>query len=278
MAQAKSSVSVDELPYEPTSLKIFLDEWAEKYNRPDFIPTDPISIPHLFSDKQDREIAGLFAATMAWGQRVTILKNARKLMEWMDFAPHEFILNHTESDLKPFASFVHRTFNGDDCLFFISALQKIYTSYGDLESVFAEGLKSSGDMPGAISHFRQVMLSADHLPRSRKHLPDPQKGSAAKRLNMFLRWMVRRDNRGVDFGIWRSILPSQLLCPLDVHSGRTARTLGLLSRSQDDIQSVTELTYALKKMNPEDPVLYDFALYGLGVFEKGLPIPENLKR
>jgi uncharacterized protein (TIGR02757 family) len=259
------------------SLKAFLDEKVEKYNRPEFIASDPISIPHRFSNKQDREIAGLFAATLAWGQRVTILRNAERLMQWMDFAPFDFIINHQSADLKPFCSFVHRTFNGDDCLFFIAALHEIYSTRDDLESVFVEGLERSGHMEGAISHFRRVMLSTDHLPRSRKHLPDPMQGSASKRINMYLRWMVRTDDRGVDFGHWKKISPSKLLCPLDVHSGRTARSLGLLSRLQDDNKAVNELTEALRKLNPRDPVSYDFALYGLGVFEKGATIPGNLK-
>lgn len=259
------------------SLKAFLDAKVEMYNRPDFIAADPISIPHRFSEKKDREIAGLFAATLAWGQRVTILKNAERLMQWMDFAPYDFIVNHRSSDLKPFVSFVHRTFNGDDCLFFIAALREIYSTRPDLESVFVEGFAHSGEMTGAISHFRQVMLSTDHLPRSRKHLPDPMQGSASKRINMYLRWMIRKDDCGVDFGQWKKISPSNLLCPLDVHSGRTARSLGLLTRMQDDCKAVIELTEGLKELNPADPIAYDFALYGIGVFEKGTSIPENLK-
>ncbi len=258
-------------------LKAFLDEKVEKYNQTAFIASDPISIPHRFIEKKDREIAGFFAATLAWGQRVTILKNADRLMQWMDFTPFDFIVNHRPADLKPFLSFVHRTFNGDDCLFFIAALREIYSTRPDLESVFVEGLERFGDMAGAISHFRRVMLSTEHLPRSRKHLPDPMQGSASKRINMYLRWMVRADNCGVDFGIWEKIPPSELLCPLDVHSGRTARSLGLLNRLQDDMKAVIELSERLRELNPEDPVSYDFALYGLGVFEKGAAIPENLK-
>ena len=259
------------------SLKAFLDGKVDRYNRPDFIASDPISIPHRFSEKKDREIAGLFAATLAWGQRVTILKNAERLMQWMDFSPYDFIVNHRTSDLKLFASFVHRTFNGDDCLFFIAALREIYSTRPDLASVFAEGLERFGDMAGAISHFRQVMLCSEHLSRSRKHLPDPLQGSASKRINMYLRWMIRKDDCGVDFGQWDKISPSKLLCPLDVHSGRTARALGLLMRPQDDIKAALELTDRLKELNPEDPISYDFALYGIGVFEKGTSIPENLK-
>lgn len=250
-------------------LKKLLDGYVEKYNRPGFIASDPISIPHLFTDKKDREIAGFFAASIAWGQRTTILNNAQKLMQWMDFAPHQFIMQHADADLKPFSGFVHRTFNGDDCLFFIAALRYIYQHYPSMEAVFSEGLRvSDKDMFEAISHFRQVMMQVEHLPRSRKHLPNPDAGSAAKRMNMFLRWMVRNDKKGVDFGIWETISPALLLCPLDVHSGRTARKLGLLNRTQDDRRAVEELTGSLRLLNPKDPVQYDFALYGLGVFEK----------
>lgn len=249
-------------------LKSFLDGYVNTYNKPSFIATDPISIPHRYTDKRDREIAGFLAASIAWGQRTTILNNARKLMEWMDHAPHQFILQHSSADLKPFAGFVHRTFNGDDCLYFMAALRHIYTHYSDMEAVFAEGLAAKGDMFGTIHHFRTVFLVEEHLPRTRKHLPNPEAGAAAKRINMFLRWMVRNDGKGVDFGCWKTISPSVLLCPLDVHSGRTARKLGLLTRTQDDRRAVEELTGSLRLLNPNDPVAYDFALYGLGVFEK----------
>lgn len=249
-------------------IKSFLDQYVKKYNNPSFIETDPISIPHLFTDKRDREIAGFLAASIAWGQRTTILNNARKLMQWMDHTPYQFIMEHTEKDLKPFSSFVHRTFNGDDCLYFMAALKKIYTDYPDMESVFVEGLKSSGEMFDAISHFRRVFFQEEHMRRTQKHVSNPEVGAAAKRLNMFLRWMVRNDNMGVDFGCWTRISPALLLCPLDVHSGRTARKLGLLTRTQDNRKAVEALTGSLRLLHPKDPVQYDFALYGLGVFEK----------
>lgn len=249
-------------------LKAFLDMYVQKYNKPSFIASDPISIPHLFTDKRDREIAGFLAASIAWGQRTTILNNAKKLMQWMDFAPFQFITQHAEADLKPFAGFVHRTLNGDDMLYFISALKNVYAVYGDMEALFLEGIRQDGEMYTAISHFRHFFLSSEHLKRTEKHVPNPASGAAAKRLNMFLRWMVRTDEEGVDFGCWSSVPPSALLCPLDVHSGRTARKLGLLTRSQDDRKAVEELTGSLRLLCPKDPVQYDFALYGLGVFEK----------
>lgn len=249
-------------------LKAFLDPVVKKYNNASFIETDPISIPHRFTDKRDREIAGFLSASIAWGQRTTILNNARKLMQWMDNAPYDFITQHSEKDLKPFSTFVHRTFNGDDCLYFMAALRKIYSDHADMEAVFAEGVSVHGNMFGAITHFREVFLGGEHLRRTQKHVPNPEAGAAAKRINMFLRWMVRNDQAGVDFGCWEKISPSLLLCPLDVHSGRTARKLGLLTRTQDDRRAVEELTGSLRSLNPKDPVAYDFALYGLGVFEK----------
>lgn len=258
---------LDNFRQSPEKLRDFLDGYVRKYNTSDFISSDPISIPHLFTKKQDREIAGFLSATIAWGQRTTILKNARKLMVWMDDAPYDFIINHSENDLKPFASFVHRTFNGDDMLFFISGLKHIYTRYADMEAVFSETIDGE-DMFGGITHFRNVFFETEHLHRTLKHVPNPESGSASKRMNMFLRWMVRKDGAGVDFGCWESLSPSLLLCPLDVHSGRSARKLGLLQRIQDDRKAVKELTESLKVLCPQDPVKYDFALYGLGVFEK----------
>lgn len=255
-------------PENAQELKRFLDVYVKKYNTPDFISTDPISIPHRFVEKRDREIAGFFAATLAWGQRVTILKNADRLMQGMGNEPYRFITEHRPTDLKPFTQFVHRTFNGDDCLGFIHALREVYRNYPDMEALFYEGLQQRGDMMGAISHVKEVFFRTEHLPRTRKHLSDPETGSAAKRINMFLRWMVREDHAGVDFGCWKNISPSVLICPLDVHSGRTARKLGLLTRTQDDRKAAEELTGSLRLLNPKDPVQYDFALYGLGVFEK----------
>jgi len=247
-------------------LKNFLDEKAAEYNNPGFIGTDPISIPHLFSKKEDIEITGFLAATIAWGQRPTILKNARQLALWMDDAPHSFILDFTKADLKPFRKFVHRTFNGEDAVYFLQALQHIYRSHGGLEAVFAEGLKNGG-LQDAITYFRSAFFEPEHPARTRKHVADPSRNASAKRICMYLRWMVRKDDRGVDFGIWRTILPSVLYAPLDLHSGATARKLGLLTRRQDDWKSVAELTANLRLLDSSDPVKYDFALYGLGVFE-----------
>lgn len=250
-------------------LQELLDSRVEHYNRPDFIESDPISIPHRFSKKEDIEIAGFLAATIAWGQRPTIIRNALQLMEWMNEAPHDFILHATEKDLSPFYDFKHRTFNGEDCVFFLTTLQNIYRHHGGLEDAFSSHIsKEDTTVFKGITGFRNLFFSLDHLPRTRKHVSEPANKSAAKRLNMYLRWMVRNDNKGVDFGLWKKINPAQLCCPLDVHSGRTARHLKLLKRKASDWQAVEELTTSLKKFDPEDPVKYDFALFGLGVFEK----------
>lgn len=236
------------------------------YNRPDFIASDPISVPHHFTRKEDIEISGFLTATIAWGQRPTIIKNANRLMELMDFAPYQFISQHEPKDRERFRSFVHRTFNYDDTLYFLHSLQRIYTLYGGLEQVMAiRG--SEHNTKKALARFREVFFSSDHLSRTTKHVSDPYKNSSCKRLNMFLRWMVRKDDAGVDFGLWESAGMAQLSCPLDVHSGNTARKLGLLTRRQNDWKAVEELDTALRKLDPEDPVKYDFALFGLGVFE-----------
>jgi uncharacterized protein (TIGR02757 family) len=249
-------------------LKEFLNDQVAIFNRPDFIPIDPISIPHRFTQKEDIEISGFLTATIAWGQRPVILKNATRLMQLMDDAPHDFILNAVSSDFKIFNPFVHRTFNGDDCIYFLQALQSIYKKQGGLETLFADALKKSeGDMAKAI-HLARAAFFSFRLPgRTAKHFADPIRNSSAKRINMYLRWMVRNDKRGVDFGIWKKIKPSQLYCPLDVHSGRVARELGLLSRKQDDWKAVEELTGNLRLLDAIDPVKYDFALFGMGVGE-----------
>ncbi|MEM9052615.1 MAG: TIGR02757 family protein [Bacteroidota bacterium] len=246
-----------------------LVEKSVEYNHPDFIQTDPIQIPHRFSKKEDIEISGFLAAVIAWGQRVTIINNSNRLMEWMDNSPHDFILSHSESDLKPFISFVHRTFNGDDCLTFILALKNLYENHGGLEKAIGKSFESDSQTPGSgWSNFKELFFEVPHLKRTRKHLPDPSKGSAAKRMNMYLRWMVRQDEAGVDFGIWSSMNPSQLYIPLDVHTGRVARKLKLLKRKQDDWKAVLELNEQLRRINPQDPVHCDFGLFGLGAFEK----------
>jgi uncharacterized protein (TIGR02757 family) len=249
------------------NIKGFLEEKYLLYNNKSFIPTDPIQIPHLFSKKEDIEVAGFFAATIAWGQRKSIIANSKKLMEWMDNSPHEFILGHNTKDLEPFKRFVHRTYNGTDCVFFIRSLQNIYKKHGGLEDAFAKGIKKNENIKQAITRFRDLFLKTKHEKRSEKHVSNPDSGSSAKRLCMYLRWMVRKDKCGVDFGIWNKISPSQLCLPLDVHTGNVSRRLGLLKRKQDDWKAVEEITSVLKQFDPKDPVKYDFALFGLGAFE-----------
>ncbi len=251
-----------------SELKSFLDEKYDLYNRETFIDTDPIQIPKRFTKKEDIEIAGFLAATIAWGQRPTIIKNAKKLMQWMDEAPHDFVLNAEDSDLNIFAEFKHRTFNGEDAIFFIKSLQNIYKNHGGLETVFSKPSANDGDAKDALAHFREVFFSIDHPSRTEKHVSNVLKKSSAKRLNMFLRWMVRNDKRSVDFGIWKKMSPADLYLPLDVHTGRVGRKLGLLKRNQDDWPAVAEITQSLRQLDPMDPVKYDFALFGLGIFEK----------
>ncbi len=248
-------------------IKDFLEAKYLQYNQPDFIFTDPISIPHRFKKKEDIEISAFLTATIAWGQRITILKNARQLLSLMDDNPHDFILNFTNDDLKPFEKFCHRTFNGHDAQFFLTSLQNIYRHHDGLEGLF-KIKKKDKNVKEAISHARKIFFQPDHFKRTEKHFSDPKQKSASKRINMFLRWMVRKDKNGVDFGIWKGISPAQLICPLDVHSGRVARKLGLLKRKQSDWQAAEELTAKLRLLDPNDPVKYDFALFGLGVFEK----------
>jgi len=255
-----------------SDLKDFLDSRVRLYNDTGFIETDPISIPHLFTRKQDIEIAGLFAAVLAWGQRITIIKKSRQLMEWMDHSPYDFILNHQENDLKKFTAFKHRTFNATDLLYFLHFLQYHYNRSDSLEEAFSP-VDNPGGQPVAMKarliSFHEYFFSLDHAPtRTRKHISTPVNGSACKRLNMYLRWMVRKDLQGVDFGIWKNITPDQLICPLDVHVERVARKLKLIQRKQTDWKAAKELTNNLKKLDPEDPVKYDYALFGLGVIEK----------
>jgi len=250
-------------------LKEFLDEKYHLYNRKEFIQTDPISIPHQFSKKEDIEIAGFLSATIAWGQRTTILKNANEIVQKMDFAPHQFILNFKPAELSIFDQFVHRTFNAQDLKVFLLSLQRIYRKYGSLEALINHySTTEQTELSLAISLWRAEFFKVEHQPRTLKHFSDPLKGSASKRISMFLRWMVRKDEYGVDFGLWKSVSSEILTCPLDVHSGRVARKLGLLSRTQDDWKAASELTKKLKTFDPSDPVKYDFALFGLGVFEK----------
>lgn len=247
-------------------LKEFLDEKVELYNRPDFIVTDPIQIPHSFSVKEDIEISAFLAATIAWGNRKMIINNAKKLMNILGNSPYDFVMNHSEENLENLHSFVHRTFNGQDAVTFIKALQNIYKNHNGLESVFYQ-FQNQKDQTESISNFKKVFFEIPHLPRTTKHISDPLNKSAAKRLNMMLRWLCRQDNKGVDLGIWKTINPAHLSCPLDVHSGNVARKLGLLSRKQNDAKALAELDQNLRKLDPNDPVKYDFALFGLGVFE-----------
>lgn len=249
-----------------TELKAFLDTKVAQYNNPKFIESDPIQIPHAFSKKEDIEISGFLTATIAWGNRKSINNNAKRLMDLLDNSPYDFVLNHTKTDLEKLEPFVHRTFNGNDCMQFITSLQHIYKNHNGLESVFTTHTKNDSTQP-AISKFKSIFFEIEHLQRTQKHISDPLKNSAAKRINMFLRWMVRQDKAGVDFGIWTKLSPSALSCPLDVHSGNVARKLGLLSRKQNDGKALLELDTALRKLDPKDPVKYDFALFGLGVFE-----------
>lgn len=248
-------------------LKSFLDEKVLLYNNPKFIESDPIQIPHQFSAKEDIEIAGFLVATIAWGNRKSIINNGNRIMTLLGNSPYDFVMSHSENDLEKLSGFVHRTFNGTDLQCFIRSLKNIYLNHGGLEAVFAKHAEPHS-MQKSIHEFRKVFFGLDHLPRTEKHLSDPLKNSAAKRINMFLRWMVRESNTGVDFGIWKSVKSSQLSCPLDVHSGNVARKLGLLQRTQNDAKALSELDISLRKMDAEDPVKYDFALFGLGVFEK----------
>ena len=249
-----------------TELKDFLDSKVEQYNNPKFIESDPIQIPHTFSIKEDIEIAGFLTATIAWGNRKSIINNANKLMGLLDNSPYDFIINHQETDLEKLHPFVHRTFNGNDCIQFIKSLNYIYKTYGGLESVFYKYAEKDS-LQKAISSFKHIFFEIEHLQRTQKHISDPLKNSAAKRINMFLRWMVRNDNTGVDFGIWKTLSPAQLSCPLDVHSGNVGRKLNLINRKQNDAKALLELDTNLRLLDYKDPVKYDFALFGLGVFE-----------
>lgn len=247
-------------------LKEFLDAKWEQYEHPDFIKDDPIQIPHHFSLKQDIEIAGFLTASIAWGNRKSIITNATKMMQLMDEAPYDFVLNYHEKDLCRFDGFVHRTFNGDDMKTFVRALGRLYRAYQSLEGFFA-GHAIDGSLQTAIAAFKRAFFQDFPDNRATKHVADPSRGSSAKRINMWLRWMVRSADRGVDFGIWKNIPPAWLSCPLDVHTGRIARQLGLLNRKQNDAKALMELDANLRYLDPTDPVKYDFALFGLGVHE-----------
>lgn len=248
-------------------LKNFLDEKVEEFNRPNFIETDPIQVPKQFSEKENIEIAGFLTATISWGNRPAIIKNALRLMAMLGNQPYSFILNASEDEISTLQHFVHRTFNGSDCIYFIHSLRNIYTNHGGLQAVFETGFKRDGTVKSALAHFYRVFFELDGE-RTRKHISNVEKGAAAKRLNMYLRWMVRTDEKGVDFGLWKGIRTSELMLPLDVHTGNVGRKLGLLKRKSSDWKAVVELTESLRKFDTNDPVKYDFALFGLGVFEK----------
>ena len=248
-------------------LKSFLDLKVEMYNRNSFIASDPIQIPHQFSKKEDIEIAGFLSATIAWGNRTMIIRNSNKMMEIMDNSPFDFIMNHSEKDLVSITNFVHRTFNSIDLQYFIKSLQNIYQNHGGLECIL-KPLKGDINYQNSITEFKTIFFELQHEVRTEKHISNPLKNSAAKRIHMYLRWMVRKDTKGVDFGLWKTHSPAFLSCPLDVHSGNVARKLGILTRKQNDWKAVHELDTKLRSFDLKDPVKYDFALFGLGVFEK----------
>ncbi len=249
-------------------LKNFLDSKVEQFNRPEFIELDPISIPHQYKKKQDIEIAGLLTAVLAWGQRVTVINKSKELLSLMDNSPHDFLLQHKLADLKPFEKFKHRTFNATDALYFVEALKSIYLKHFTMEEAFLVSA-SEPDVGAGLINFHNLFFSlADFPNRTKKHVSTPERKSACKRINMYLRWMVRNDKKGVDFGLWKKISPSQLICPLDLHVERVARKLKLITRKQVDWEAAIELTSNLKLLDPSDPVKYDFALFGLGIVEK----------
>jgi len=254
-------------PIHLNELKEFLDEKVILYNQPKFIESDPIQIPHLFSVKEDIEIIGFLTATIAWGNRKSIINNGKRLANIMGNSPYDFVMNFSENDIDKISGFVHRTFNDIDLGYFLKALRHIYSEHNGLENVF-KNYEQPLTLQPAIHEFKQLFFSLpQHPQRTQKHVSDPLKNSAAKRINMFLRWMVRYDDTGVDFGAWKTLSPSQLSCPLDVHSGNVARKLGLLNRKQNDGKALAELDTSLRLLDKDDPVRYDFALFGLGIFE-----------
>ncbi len=253
----------------PHSLKSFLDKKVDEYNQPSFIPVDPICVPHAFTKKQDIEIAGFFAAVFAWGNRSTIISKSKELLRLMDNAPHQFLIGHTDKDLNNLLHFKHRTFTTTDLLYFINFLQYHYNNHASLEIAFIPHKNKPVVIEDSLNYFHQYFFSLPDTPlRTKKHIAAPFKNSTCKRLNMFLRWMVRNDNQGVDFGIWKKIKPADLICPIDLHVGRVARKLNLIKRKQTDWLTAIELTENLKKFDAKDPVKYDFALFSLGVGEK----------
>lgn len=252
----------------PEKVRVVLEEFYERYNQPGFVSNDPVSVPHRFSSRQDIEIAGFFAAILGWGQRVTIINKCNDLLNRMDNAPHEFVLKKNERDLRKLETFIHRTFNGTDLLYFVEFLGNFYADHDSLEDAFLDDGKDDSGSPAyrSLASFNRRFFSLPHIPvRTRKHVASPARNASCKRLNMYLRWMVRLDRRGVDFGIWTKLRPADLMCPLDVHVERSSRMLGLLTRKQRDWKAVEELTSGLRLLDPDDPVKYDFALFGMGL-------------
>jgi uncharacterized protein (TIGR02757 family) len=249
-------------------LRDFLEAKYESFNVSAFIDDDPVSIPHRYKLNQDIEVAAFLTATISWGNRKSIIKSACRMMELMSDAPYDFVMNHSSRDLKSLKGFVHRTFNADDLSDFILALKSLYSERESMEGFFMDSIAQHGKTTHAISEFKQRFFSIPHAARTEKHVSDPLAGSSAKRINMFLRWMVRKDKNAVDLGIWKNIAPAHLSIPLDVHSGNVARQLGMLTRKQNDARAVEELDTVLRKLDPTDPVKYDYALFGLGAIEK----------
>jgi uncharacterized protein (TIGR02757 family) len=248
-----------------TELKEFLDDKVNEFNTVNFIEPDPISVPHRYSIKEDIEIASFLASSIAWGNRKMITKNGHRMMDLLGDSPYDFVMSHQEHQLERLENFVHRTFNSEDLKYFIKALKHVYLIHGGLESIFIK-YQTENSLQPAIHELNKIFFEIEHPQRTRKHVADPMKGSVAKRINMNLRWLCRKDNKGVDFGIW-DISPAKLSCPLDVHSGKVARKLGLLNRKNNDLKALEELDNSLRELDPNDPVKYDFALFGLGIFE-----------
>ena len=246
-------------------LRDLLEHLHDKYNRPEFIEPDPISIPHSFSDRHDREVAGFMAATIAWGNRKAIVKSAARMMQYMDYSPADFVRNASASELAHLQSYVHRTFNGQDFTDFVLAIRGITERWGGIGEFFEQNYVATQSIPQVLSLFRKEFFSIEHNPHCEKHLSSIDKGAACKRLNMYLRWFVRRDDRGVDFGLWKKIPMSALYLPLDVHTGNMGRALGLLTRKQSDWKATDEITYSLREFCSDDPVRYDYSLFGAGI-------------
>lgn len=248
-----------------SELKELLERLYDRYDRAEFIECDPIAVPHRYTDRADREVAGFLAATIAWGNRKAIVASGHRMMRCMDDAPADFVRNASERELASLERFVHRTFNGGDLRDFVVALRRVDAQYGGLGAFFESRYEATGSLPEVFAAFRREFFAADHAPRCEKHLSSVERGAACKRLCMYLRWMVRRDDRGVDFGLWRRIPASALYLPLDVHAGQTGRLLGLLARRQNDWRAVEEITAALRRYDAADPVRFDFALFGAGM-------------